>query len=327
MPIGANILRQHLVEIISDPTIGGIYTDGVRDPTLTSGPWTWLVPKGVCLLKLDALGGGGGGGSGWNTGAALAGGGGGSSGIGVVGIDLTVIPGALLTISIGAGGSGGVSGGAGASAGGRTTISGLTRPYFWRRINSAGGANNTIEISGGSNGSAASATASGFGGGGNNSLINRTASVSNGTTGLSASFYNWNGASTDTTNSGDPNLYFGGRLWAHGAAAGGAAHTTPTIAGGSGGGFSVGGDLHNTLHAQLGVNQGESAGNTDGVSVSRGGGGTGAHSFIAFGGGGGAGAVNGFDGTLGSGGGGGGGGANGGKGGAGYVRFVYWSAD
>lgn len=328
MPLGANILRQHIVEFISDATIGGVYTDGVRDASSTSGPWTWTVPAGVTLLKLDAIGGGCGGGAGWNTGAALAGGGGGNSGAGVLGMDVQVFPNATLTITVGAGGSGGVSGGAGSGIGGRTSIAGLTRPYWWRRATYASGTSGTIEFgsSYGGNGGPATATASGAGGTMGNNILGRSTAVNNAASGINANGYTWTGQATDSTDQGDPNLYFGGRLWAQGAAAGGAANTTASSAGGNGGAMTVGGDLYNAQFAELGVNQNEGAGNTTGT-VSRGGGGSGAHSFMDFGGKGGDGGVAGGNGGIGAGGGGGGGGANGGNGGNGYVRFVYWSVD
>lgn len=332
MPLAANILRQHIVEFISDATIGGVYTDGVRDSSSTGGPWTWTVPAGVTTLRLDAIGGGHGGGAGWGTGQALAGGGGGNSGSGVIGMDLHVVSGNALTITLGAGGSGGVSGGAGATNGGRTSIAGLTRPYYWRRATYANGTDGTVEFGseyGGAGGGATSLRAGDAGLTGNNNL-GRTTGPNNGTTGLSANFYNWHGPAGDTTGVGNPNEFFGGRLWSQGAAGGGAAHTTPTSSGGSGGGIGTGGDLYNTLFAELSTSQLRGTGDTvniAGTDYSRGGGGAGAHSFLAFGGKGGDGGVAGGNGGIGAGGGGGGGGANGGSGGNGYVRFIYWSVD
>lgn len=332
MPLGANILRQHIVEFISDATIGGVYTDGVRNTASTSGPWTWVVPAGVTLLRLDAIGGGCGGGAGWNTGTALAGGGGGNSGAGVIGMDVQVFPNATLTVTIGAGGSGGVSGGSGAAIGGRTSIAGLTRPYWWRRATYSSGTSGTIEFGSeyGGNGGAATATASGGGGTMGNNILGRSTAVTNAASGINATGYTWTGQSGDTSNIGDPNMYFGGRLWAQGGAAGGAANTTATSAGGTGGAMTVGGDLYNSQFTELGVNLNEGAGNTvniAGTDYSRGGGGAGAHSFMAFGGKGGDGGSAGANGGIGAGGGGGGGGANGGSGGNGYVRFIYWSVD
>lgn len=328
MPLSPNIVQQYVVEFISDPTIGGVYTNGVRDSSSTSGPWTWVVPSGVTLLRLDSMGAGGGGGAGWSTGQALAGGAGGGCGRGIVGMDVHVYPGASLTITVGAGGTGGVSGGANATGGGTTTLAGLTRPYFWRLADSVGGVEGTLAFLGGPSGGAATATASGGTNQFGNTLLYGTSAVNNGTTGLSGTGYNWHAPCTSATNFGNPNFYGGGRLWGQGAAAGGAANTTPTSSGGNGGGISVGGDLYNAMFTE-GSNFNNGVGNTvniAGTDYSRGGGGSGSHSFVDFGGIGGDGGSPGTNGGIGAGGGGGGGGANGGGGGNGYVRFIYWSA-
>lgn len=327
MAIGTKTIKQHVVEFISDPSIGGVYTDNIRDSTLLSGPWSWTVPAGVFMLKLDAISGGGGGGGGYNIGTAQAGGGGGNSGNGIMGMDLNVLPQSVLTITIGAGGNGGVTG-TGSTTGGRTRIAGLTRSYHWRRPTLFSGIEGTVEFGYEYGGNAGNATATASGSaptGANNTLARGGNPINNGTTGLTPANYSWYAPAGDGTNIGDINSHFGGRLWAQGATSGGAANTDPAVAGGNGGGMSVGGDIYNSQFAQLGVGSNEGGGNTTG-SISRGGGGSGAHSFMAFGGKGGDGGIAGADGTFGSGGGGGGGGQPGGKGGNGYVRFIYWSA-
>lgn len=322
MAIGVNRLKQYVVEFISDPTIGGIYTNGIRNSQSTNGPWNWIVPDDVVLLKADLLAGGSGGGAGWNSGTAQAGGGGGACGPGIQGMEINVIPNATLVITIGSGGNGGIAGGSFATDGGRTTITGLTRPYWWRGTFVA---DNIIDVGTQYGGAGYSATDAGSGSGGanGNNFVLNSGGVNNATSNI-----NNNGADFCPPG-GDSNLsplLYGGRFWTKGGAGGGAAHsTTGSIAGGNGGGFTVGGDVYNAQFIEGGGFEGAGAGNTTG-SISRGGGGAGGHSFISFGGKGGAGGAAGSDAGIGAGGGGGGGGANGGKGGNGYVRFVYWSA-
>ena len=74
--------------------------------TLISATGSWTVPAGVTKVSITAVGGGGGGGGGASGGANAAGGGG-SGGFTVVEEDVNVTPGASLTITIGAKGTGG----------------------------------------------------------------------------------------------------------------------------------------------------------------------------------------------------------------------------
>lgn len=325
MSFGIGGLKQYIVEFISDATIGGIWTNGLRNNTQgTSGPYTWTVPDGVCLLKVDGISGGSGGGGGYNTGTSLAGGAGGSSGGGMIGMDLHVIPNAVLTITLGAGGNGGAPGNYG-SGPGRSSISGLTRPYLWRRY--FNGTTDSVEFStgygvgggdpgfsdrGGSGGFVGNAIV-GFAGGSTNAVSTPSAN--------SSYIGNYMTGADSYLNRGSNTLH-GGRVVCQGGAGGGGASTVGSTAGGGGGGNGAGGSIYN---AYFGI-PGSASGNTTGT-ISRGGGGIGGNSFLSSGGAGGAGGSPGSDGSFGSGGGGGGGGAAGGKGGNGYIKFTYWRMD
>lgn len=124
MALGGNVLRQHVVEFIRGT---GIVTDGVIDATSLNGPWTWQVPDGVAELTTSFCGAGSSGGAGaYQAGALSAGGGAGGRG-GEVVLDhvFYVVPRAILTITLGAGGVGTNSSDGANNTGGRTQISGL----------------------------------------------------------------------------------------------------------------------------------------------------------------------------------------------------------
>ncbi len=80
---------------------------------------TWTVPAGVYTMSIQAWGGGGGGGGSTST---QAGSGGGGGGYGYK--QASVVPGQVLTITIGAGGGGGASGGSSGGSGGNTIVPG-----------------------------------------------------------------------------------------------------------------------------------------------------------------------------------------------------------
>ena len=133
-------------------------------------PCNWTVPEGVTSLYIDALGGGGGGGGGRSvttgSGTDYFAGGGGGGGQRIEGLDVTVVPGTVHTVTIGqggAGGAGGVTGGDG-DAGGTTSFGVLV-------IASGGGGGQGGQISvGGTGGGSGSYTGGagtpGGGGGG-----------------------------------------------------------------------------------------------------------------------------------------------------------------
>ena len=95
-------------------------------PFLSSG--TYVVPAGIAEIIVFGYGGGGGGGAGYVTGGGTTGaGGGGGSGASIVTTTVPVIPGETLTITIGAGGTGGpnISGtGSPGAVGGSTIVAG-----------------------------------------------------------------------------------------------------------------------------------------------------------------------------------------------------------
>ncbi|WP_338509199.1 hypothetical protein [Burkholderia gladioli] len=88
---------------------------------------TFTVPAGVLGIWITATAGGGGGGAGGNTtglSSIVGGGGGGGGGAGqfLIRAFFAVTPGQVISITVGAGGFGGVAGGATATAGGNTVI-------------------------------------------------------------------------------------------------------------------------------------------------------------------------------------------------------------
>lgn len=121
---------------------------------LTAGTFTFTVPDGVTRIRARVVGGGGGAGG---SAAAKSGGGGGAGGYSEDWI--TVTPGQVLTITVGANGAGGTEGNAGAS-GGSSSISGY--------LSASGGAYG--DAGGGGTG------AGGFGGAGTGGSINTVGS-------------------------------------------------------------------------------------------------------------------------------------------------------
>lgn len=322
MSFGGPVLKQHVVEFISDATIGGVYTDGVRDATSTSGPWTFVVPLGVSTISISGCGSGGSGGGGYNIGAARAGSGGGASAVSICEYPATVIPNSILDITAGAASVGGVAGSLG-SDGSSTFVSGLC-PRSWAtafmQVAISGG---TLSLLGGGRGNPGGASAGGSGGqtGSPNARLGFINAAG------SAGTNNSVGTPTAPSMAGEliSNLsVFGGKVLAHGGQGGGGASTTPTNNGGVGQSWKgSGGRAMNAGHNFASGH----AGNNDGTN-SYGGGGSGGPSAYGLPGDGGTGNAAGSSATgFGAGGGGGGGNAAGGGGSPGYVCFTYWSVD
>lgn len=99
--------------IISGKTICGVTGTGPSHGTQTwntPGTYQWTVPDGITFLLVQVRGGGGGGGGGYDTSDYYLYGGGGGGGGGANITTLTVTPGQVLTVVVGAGGTGGING-------------------------------------------------------------------------------------------------------------------------------------------------------------------------------------------------------------------------
>lgn len=120
----ASTLNQLLsaLQILFAPLANAITNVQVFGSTAASASFTPTKSR----ILISGVGGGGGGGGGLSGGTPMSGyaGGGGSAAAGILSGQLSCIPGAALTISIGVGGTGGAIGSAGAN-GSATTISGL----------------------------------------------------------------------------------------------------------------------------------------------------------------------------------------------------------
>ena len=303
MALGGNRLRQHVVEFIRGT---GVVTDGVVDATSLNGPWTWQVPDGVAELRFDGCAGGqsGTGGAAISGGITSVGGGaGGSPGGGVIDAKLVVIPGWIITVTLGSGGPAVAAGNRGIS-GGNTVVSGPGLPNF------SAFSTQSIFLRGASawQGNLPTASAGGSGLGSNGVAGNAGDTTGNEGTGLAPL-----GAVHQSGFDGGP------------IAHGGAGNPTGSVAGFNGAltaGFTS--FWGRTLDIQ--ANGARAVGTTDGT-VSSGGGGSGTPSLFGFGGLGGSGGPGQNSPSYGAGGGGGAGGFGGGAGGDGYVRFTYWSVD
>ncbi|MBQ4347291.1 MAG: hypothetical protein IJC39_02450, partial [Firmicutes bacterium] len=123
-----------------------------------AGTYSFKVPAGVTEIWVDAAGGGSGGSAGITTSSssdlAGAGGGGGEC---VLGKKLSVSPGQVLTITVGAGGAGGKGSGGLSSGGGATSVGGL--------LSLAGGVQSLIQNVGAMGGGYGKESAGGIGGG------------------------------------------------------------------------------------------------------------------------------------------------------------------
>jgi hypothetical protein len=150
----------------------------VSTQTFTSSS-TWTAPAGVTSVSVAAIGGGAGGGGGSSDNVATSGGGGGGGGGAAANGTVTVIPGNVYTVTVGAGGAGG----AGANAGGGAASNGGAGGDTWfdtsgtvlAKGGSAGGGGNGSGISAAAGGQASasigSTTYSG-GNGGSDSAVN-----------------------------------------------------------------------------------------------------------------------------------------------------------
>lgn len=313
MSLGGPVLRQHIVEFIRG---SGVVTDGIVDGTSTNGPWNWVVPQGVTEISADGCSAGSGGGGGGGSGATWqGGGGGGTTGMQCMGLLLGVVPGATVTVTIGASSAPGVAGtgtgnGTGSvSSGGATTVSGLlpggtredgTLRLMGTAFMAVGNGSTTASVVGIAGGRADTGIGAGGAAG--------AATAGNGGNGTSGTYQLGTGMIRGAAGGG-----------------GGGSAATASSAGGNGGSTSPGNSTDYGLTGALTVAGG--TGNTTGT-ISRGGGGAGASGVFGLGGTGGNGGANGSAASgYGAGGGGGGGGGDGGAGTAGYMRFTYWSAD
>ena len=305
-------LRQHTVEFIAGT---GIVFDGVRtDASSTSGSWTWHTPDGCLSGYVDGCGGGGGGGGGSSSTTEAAGGGGGGSAMSVTNFPIYWAKSAILTISLGAAGTGGAVATAGTS-GGDTTITGLLSNTMLALP--FAGAAGEFRIAGGIRGFYASTTSSSGGGGGGAANGQISYSLANGTTAQT------NGATA--LNGNHSNEYvqglFGGTIYALSGAGGGNATTSVTTAGGNGGGYVAG------FIASSGIIPTVQSGGQNGTA-SWGGGGLGGASLFGMPGVGatGLGVAPANATGFGAGGTGGNGQAAGSNGSIGYLKITYWSA-
>ncbi len=91
--------------------------------TINNGTTSWTVPAGATSISVQAWGGGGGGGGSNSNNNRGSGGG---SGAYCAKSNITVTPGQVITLAVGAGGTAGASGGGAGGAGGATTILGMT---------------------------------------------------------------------------------------------------------------------------------------------------------------------------------------------------------
>lgn len=318
--LGHPNFRPHVAEFIRGT---GVVVDGVTVQDVGgNGPFTFVLPDDVVRLTLDGCGAGGGGGGGTATGTSRGGGGGGAPGLQAFGVTLACVPGASLTVTVGAGGAGSAATDtlfATATSGGLTSIAGLLNCGY----GFAPGASDTttFRLPGGSGGESNSGVL-GQSGNSPNQWYPATVGGGNGGGAPAASPVAGsvgNGLGEYPLNTGV--LYFGQ------GAGGGAASTVGATAGASGGDHSDGAVAGSGGIVAAGTLYGsrQAAGNSTGT-VSRGGGGAGGPSIFALYPSGGAGgsaapAVTGY----GAGGGGGGGSAAGATGAPGYVRLTYWS--
>jgi hypothetical protein len=293
---GGPQLRPYVVEFIRGT---GVRVNGVVvQDSGGNGPFSWVLPDDVAILSEYALIAGGTGGQGGGDIASplsLGGGQGGPSGRYRMGRRLAVLPGATLTVTIGAGGAGGAVNSSSGTQGGNSSIDGVLPGDSFKSaglvevvgegmfVTAAGASASAIATAGGG-GTAAGAA------GDNNTL---TVGIEIGGT--------YHGPSC----TGSP----GGGGAASGAAGGAGGLTGPGF--GSASGLDAGGST---------------AAGTNSGGISRGGGGSGGFTVFGRGGNGGSGAAGEASPSYGGGGGGGGGGFAGGAGGNGYCRITYWSA-
>ena len=228
----------------------------------TTGTTTWMVPPGVTEVSYLVVAGGGGGG--------YDGGGGGGGGAFRSGSNYTVVPGTILTVTVGAGGTGGVSGSVLGGNGGASVFDTITASYgaggggsgnstgvsavAGATGGSGGGARGNTGASGGTGGSAGNAggatvgCGAGGGGGAGTAGTNGSSSAPQGTGGngltssiAGASTYYAGGGGGANPGCGDASVGAGG-LGGGGSAVAASPGNAGTngLGGGGGGGGGVG---------------------------------------------------------------------------------------
>lgn len=298
----------HLTQVTASVAAAGSVIDEFTVP----GTYAWVMPAGATRILIEAIGAGGGGGAGRTVAAAtaaLGGGGGGTGNYDYMWLYAENIPDAgQLTVTVGAGGAGGINGGANGGNGGATTVKNPLGPPGDVLVQpNAGG--------GGQNASAGGAAgAAGGAGTVNNGLRSRIAGVVGGA-----------GVSGGIGARGGSTITFGAGV-ATGGGGGGGVQASPNAGrlGGQGGGYA---DDNGNITNDGGTAGGVGGNGGDGAE-------TGIPSIGGTGGGGGGGnsgvgnAGNGGKGKRGGGGGGGGSCVTpatpgvGGQGGDGYVRIT-----
>lgn len=268
-----------------------VYVAGVRtlfvDGVTQGASTTLTVPAGVSQMWLSGAGGGGGGGGGFAS--AGGGGGGGGAGMSLREVPVIVIPGSVVTISIGGSGAAGAIGGAGGQ-GGMTTIDGILHSLVPTPLSAGpvvpgsvypqiqlspgqGGAAGAVTNGGNGGGASFGAVAGGTGGagaGGAGSFSGTDAYFFQGSGGGAGGAVNFSGGITSSSGSGNltPGSFPGGGTG------------TATLGGGGNGGatfFSAytghgkGGNASTTAIAQPGVYGGGGGGGYGSIAGNRGG--------------------------------------------------------
>lgn len=221
-----------------------------RGITRFTSSTTWTVPANVTTVYLSGCAGGGGGGAGSATGGTVSlvgggGGGGGGAGQSVLCTPYPVVPGSVVTVSIGAGGAGGAAGATTAATGG------------------LGG--NTV-ISGAGFNSGTSLTLAGGGGGGGGSWPSIDALGSGGAGAQPGSGYPAGSYGSDSALAGN----------------GGAGASCAFGGGGGGGRAAMGGTIGGKTAGGFGAGGGGGGGAYGGSAAAGGSGGTGAGGVVIF---------------------------------------------
>lgn len=171
----------------TDAALAATYTPPVSNPTIysTAGSYSFTVPGGVTAVTIKTFAGGGGGGGG---NLSFGGGGGGGGGGSDVQSSVSVTPGEVLTVAVGAGGGGGAANTDGNDGNDTEVLSGLLASlavsYGGARGNSgsvaAGGAGGLAGAGGYAGGSGATGILPGGQGGGGGGAAGSTGAGSNG---------------------------------------------------------------------------------------------------------------------------------------------------
>lgn len=210
------------------------------------------VPPGVTTMWMSGTGGGGGGGAGAAGGASAytgAGGGSGGAGAHIIRVPLTVVPGTVLGITIGAGGVGG-AGGAGAGATGTAGTSTIVTGFVAGTVTLSGG----TPGQGGNQSNVSSSSGGTAGTGGNPTTA--------GQSGASGSKGSDVGSYTNNVPGGNGAPGASGPFGGGGGGGSGASAFTGSQSGLPGSGYGTGGGGGGGIWAQnAGVQNGGSAGN------------------------------------------------------------------